>query len=212
MTEHEQWLQDRKSGIGASDASAVIGCNPYKSNVAVYEEKAGLKEPEDISEKEYVKYGTEAETHLRALFALDYPIYDVTYGQFEMIRNPKFPFIFATLDGKLLNRETQRQGVLEIKTTNILQSMTKERWNDRIPDNYFCQCLHQLLATGWDFVILKAQLKTVFQDGEVRLNTKHYTIERKDVLEDMEYLKQEEIKFWKCVESKTRPNLVLPRI
>ena len=48
--------------------------------------------------------------------------------------------------------------------------MHREKWNDRIPDNYYIQCLHYLLATGWDFAILKAQLKTVYSD-EVRLNT-----------------------------------------
>ena len=29
----QQWLKGRMNGIGGSDASAVVGMNPYKSNI-----------------------------------------------------------------------------------------------------------------------------------------------------------------------------------
>lgn len=29
---HEQWLQERLNGIGASEASAIVGMNPYMTN------------------------------------------------------------------------------------------------------------------------------------------------------------------------------------
>lgn len=208
----QQWLEERKKGIGGSDASAVIGMNPYKTNIQLWEEKTGKKEAEDISNKDYVQYGINAEYHLRELFKLDYPQYQVTYNQFKMYKNPEHQFIFATLDAELIDRDTGEKGILEIKTTNILQSMQKEKWNDKIPGNYYVQCLAQLLATGWDFVILKAQLKTEW-DGEVRIQTKHYTIKRSEVLADIEYLKQKEIVFWNEFVLKDRkPNLILPEI
>lgn len=206
------WLEERKKGIGASEASAIVGMNPYKTNIQLWEEKTGKKQHEDISNKEYVKYGVDAEFHLRELFKLDYPQYQVTYEEFKIIKNSEYPFIFATLDGELIDKETGERGILEIKTSNILQSMQKEKWNDKIPDNYYIQCLHQLLATGWDFVILKAHLKTEW-NGEIRINTKHYTIKREEVLEDIEYLKNEEIRFWNEYVLKDRkPNLLLPNI
>lgn len=208
----QEWLQERKKGIGGSDASAIVGMNPYKTNVQLWEEKTGRKEPEDISQKEYVKYGVDSEFHLRELFKLDYPQYAVDYNEFKLHKNPQYPFIFSTLDGELLDRETGQRGVLEIKTTNILQSMQKEKWTDRIPDNYYIQCLHQLLSTGWDFVILKAHLKTEW-GGEVRIQTRHYTIKRTEVLEDIEYLKEKEIEFWtEYVQKDRKPNLILPSI
>jgi putative phage-type endonuclease len=152
----EQWLKSRQNGIGASDASAVVGCNPYKSNLQLWEEKTGRREPEDISGKPYVRYGLDAEKHLRGLFALDYPQYRVTYKTFDMRFSKTHPFIFATLDGALTERENGRKGVLEIKTTEILKSMQYESWRDRIPENYYIQVLHQLLATGYDFAVLSA--------------------------------------------------------
>jgi putative phage-type endonuclease len=208
----EEWLKVRQSGIGASECSAIVGLNPYMSNIELWEYKTGIKEPEDIGDKPYVKYGTEAEKYLRGLFALDFPQYKVGYKDFDIVRNDKYPFIFATLDGRLIERETGRRGILEIKTTEILKSQQKESWKDQVPNNYYLQLLHQLLATGWAFCKLKAQLKTVF-DGEVYLQTKHYHIERADVKEDLEYLLEEEIKFWnENVLKKVKPSLILPPI
>lgn len=206
-----EWKKIRLTGIGASEASAIVGVNPYMSNIELWQYKTGLLEPEDISSKPYVKYGTEAERYLRALFALDYPKYEVGYKPYDLIRNSEYPFIFATLDGRLIEKDTGRKGVLEIKTTEILKSMQREKWKDAVPDNYYTQCLWQLLATGWEFVDLKAQLKYDF-DGEIRLDTRHYHIERSEVEEDLEYLKKEGIKFWKLVKAKKRPNLLLPEI
>ena len=57
----EEWLQARNNRIGGSDAAAIIGLNPYMSNVDLWEIKTGRRQQEDISEKPCVKYGTEAE-------------------------------------------------------------------------------------------------------------------------------------------------------
>jgi putative phage-type endonuclease len=204
----EEWLKIRLKGIGASEASAIVGMNPYKTNVELWEEKTGRREPEDISDKPYVKYGTEAEKHLRALFALDFPQYEVNYKDFDMRYNSDYPFIFATLDGELTEKATGRKGILEIKATEIMKSEQYDKWKDRIPQNYYIQVIHQLLATGFDFVVLKAQLKSAY--GDVRLSTRHYHIEREEVLEDIDYLLQREILFWECVQEDRKPNLILP--
>ena len=89
--------------------------------------------------------------------------------------------------------------------------MQKEKWNHRIPDNYYIQLLHYLLITEFDFAVLKAQLKYEF-DGDVYLQTKHYKIERSEVQEDIDFLESSERKFWKQVQEKKRPDLILPEI
>lgn len=205
-----EWLQARKNHIGGSDASACVGVNPYKSNVELWEEKSGLRLPEDISEKEYVIYGTKAEDYLRGLFSLDFPEYQVFYEDNNMFLNSDYPWMHASLDGELVD-QAGRKGILEIKTTNLMQSMQKEKWQDQIPDNYFCQVLHYLAVTGYEFAVLKAQLKSEW-GGELRITTKHYFIERKDVEEDIKYLVDAEKRFWDCVESGRRPDLILPAI
>lgn len=207
-SKRQQWLEERKTGIGASDAAAIIGMNPWKTNVMLWEEKTGLVESDDISDKPVVKYGNDAEQLLRQLFILDFPQYSVKYDEFKLFRNDKHPFIFATLDGWI---DGEKMGVLEIKTTQIMNPMQWGKWKDGIPDNYYIQVLHQLIATGYDFAILKAQIKHGKPD-DVKLTTKHYTIEKNDVLGDMEYLLEKEIKFWEQVQNKTKPALILPQI
>ena len=209
LKSHEEWLQNR-SRIGGSDASAILGMNPYRTNIELWQIKTGQLVPEDISEQPYVKYGTKAEQHLRELFKLDFPEYQVFYEENNMWLNDRFPFAHASLDGWLIDQDG-RKGIWECKTTNILQSMQKEKWNHRIPDNYYIQLLHYFMVTEFDFAVLKAQLKSEF-NGEIYLQTKHYKIERTDVEEDIKFLESSERKFWKQVQDRKRPDLILPGI
>lgn len=213
---HDEWLALRLKGIGASEASAIVGCNPYMSNQDLWKIKTGRKKAADISSEAHVQYGHAAEGPIRELFALDYPQFEVTYGgEFDMVRNPDYPFIFSTLDGRLIEKETGRRGVYEGKTTEILRSMQKEKWKDKIPDNYYVQNLHQLLSTGWDFAVLHAQLKYTYAAQTipaVRTERRTYFIERADVLDDLNYLLEEEIKFWGYVQRDEMPPLLLPPI
>ena len=212
ITNEAEWLKARLNGIGGSEASAVIGCNPYMSNTDLWQLKTGRKQAPDISSNAHVAYGHAAEGPIRELFALDYPQYEVSYGgAFDMVHNPDHPWLFATLDGRLVEKETGRRGILEIKTTEILRSMAKEKWRDGVPQNYYVQLCHQLLATGWDFAVLHAQLKRVW-DGEVKTTRQTYFIERADILDDLDYLLAEEIKFWGYVQRDQMPPLILPEI
>lgn len=204
----EQWLKERKKGIGGSDAATILGLNPYKSNIDLWNEKTGKVKAEDISDKPYVKYGTEMEDILRESFKIKHPEFFITHKENTIIKHKKYPFLFASLDGEILEVATGREGVLEIKTSEILRSMQKEKWKDKIPDNYYCQVLHYLNVTGYEFAKLFAELR---YDENYQV-TKTYTIERKDVEEDIKYLEQKEIEFWRYVEEDKRPPLVLPNI
>lgn len=206
----EEWLKNRMNGIGGSEISAVIGCNPYMTNVDLWMIKTGMVIPEDISDKPYVRYGTQAEVHLRELFRLDYPQYTVDYVENNSFKNDRYPWAQASLDGWLHDQDG-RLGIWECKTTNILQSMQKEKWNNRIPDNYYCQCLFYMAVLDADFCILKAQLKSEFKDS-IYIQTKHYQIERAEVQRDIDYLMSEGEKFWQMVQQKKKPALQLPAI
>ena len=209
MTEKE-WLEERKKGIGGSDASAIMGQSPWKTNVDLWMEKTGRKEAEDISEKPCVVYGKTMEPLLREMFRVNNPQYEVKHEENTIIRHSKYPFLFASLDGILTNKETGEKGVLEVKTTEIVRSMQYENWKDEnIPDAYYCQVLHYLNVTGFTFAKLVAELK-YSADYQIR---KTYTILRSEVEKDIQYLEQEEIKFWnEYVIKDIRPPLLLPEI
>lgn len=208
----EEWLKERKSTIGGSDAGVILGVCPWKTNEQLWEEKVGIKEPDDISDNPLVMYGTFAEEHLRALFSMDYPQYQTSYEPNAIWINDDYPFAHASLDGWLWDKDGN-MGILEIKTATISSKAQKMKWEgNHIPDNYFAQILHYLLVTEAKFAILKAQLKYEVDGEEPFLYTKHYRIEREEVEEDIKYLAEKEREFDEKVRTKTRPNTILPEI
>lgn len=210
--DHAEWLQERRKGLGASDSGVILGVNPWKTNVDLWAEKTGLKEPEDISDKPQVQYGHDAEPHIRSLFALDHPELTVTYeSPYKIIRSDTFPFIFCTPDGEITTSDG-RKGGLEIKTTEIMNARQWAEWKDRIPDTYYCQVIHQMIAAQWEFVYLVAQIKWTTKEGEKRKDTREYVISRDECIDDIWYIQEQLIRFWKCVEEKTEPPLKLPEI
>lgn len=207
---YDEWLECRKNGIGGSDAACVMGLNKYKSNLQLWREKAGILQPKDISDKPAIIYGKKAESYLRELFSLDFPNFKIEYHEYRMYANDEYPFIYATLDGELID-EICKKGILEIKTTTINNSVQWSEWDERIPDNYYIQVLHQMLATGYEFVILKAHIR-YFKNGDLYTSTRHYKIDRDDEKESMKILLNAEIKFWEHVKNKSEPALILPDI
>jgi putative phage-type endonuclease len=207
---HEDWLENRRKGLGGSEVAAVVGMNPYMNNVTLWELKTGRRERKDISDKPCVQYGTQAERYLRGLFRLDFPQYRVEYVENNTWKNDRFPWAKASLDGWMYDQDG-RMGVLEIKTSEMLGAAQWAKWRDQIPQNYFCQCLFYMAVVEADFCLLKAQLKTEREDMP-RLQTRHYLINRDDVQDDIDYLMTKGAEFWGYVERDERPPLVLPEV
>lgn len=207
----EEWLESRRQGIGGSDAGCIVGANPWKSARQLWKEKTGADKPDDISDKRAVKFGKEAEQYLRALFLLTYPQYTCEYHEFRMYANDRLPFIFATLDGELTDQDGRR-GILEIKTTTIQQAKQWFEWDDCIPQHYYIQILHQLLACDWaEYVELFAHIR--YQKGEeIRAALRKFRIERQDVEQDLQILEEREIQFYKQWQDGTEPPYTLPEI
>lgn len=209
--EESRWKEARKNGIGGSDAACVVGLNHWKTNVQLWEEKTGYSEPEDISDKPAVIYGKLAEDPIRQLFMLDHPEYTLAYDQYGMIANDvQRHWLFATLDGELSDWQGSK-GVLEVKTTEIRRSQDWSKWDGRVPDSYYVQILHQLLATGYEYAWLVAQIK--WHKGDAMQKTiREYRFDRSELVDDLAYLLAAEDKFWDYVKRNERPALTLPEI
>lgn len=210
-TTREEWLKARTQGIGGSDAGCIVGANPWKSARQLWKEKTGVDKPDDISDKPAVKFGKEAEQYLRALFLLTYPQYICEYHEFRMYANDRLPFIFATLDGELTDADGRR-GILEIKTTTIQQAKQWFEWDDCIPQHYYIQVLHQMLACDWaEYVELFAHIR--YKKGEeIRAALRKFRIERRDVEQDLQILEEREIVFYKQWQYGIEPPFILPEI
>lgn len=156
-----------------------------------------------------VEFGNRAEPVMRELFKLKHPEYTLEYHQYDILSQDNLPWLRATLDGDLWvdtpKRFGQNKGILEIKTATLKTKQQWEEWNGKMPQHYYIQCLHQLLATGWDYVILFALLM-----GNSEWVIREFEIYRDDVEDDLAWLLEEEKKFWGYVERNEEPPEILP--
>lgn len=204
--DREDWLSGRSKSIGASEVAIILGQASYKSPLDLWKEKTGRKIADDISEDERVSYGTEAEEHLRALFALKHRRdYKVDYKPFLVYHHGEKPYMTCTLDGELVRLSDGKRGVWECKTALIQSKRALEEWDGRIPNNYFCQVVDQLNITQFDFLVLSAELRFPDNTAEIR----EYTIEADEVRADMAYVEEEVTKFWRYIESDRQPPVVI---
>lgn len=215
INNEDNWHLNRSKGIGGSDAASILGVNPWKTNLDLWREKTGRKKADDVSNVDAVLYGKKAEEYLRQLFMLDYPQYILNYAPYDIHYNNDYEFIRGTFDGELFDPEQfMLKGIFECKTGTIKQKSDWLKWDKKIPQNYFCQVLHYFaIDNDYQFCKLKAQLKYIEPEtGETVLTTKHYHINRDDYKSDIEYLIEEEIKFWEYVQTDKEPPLKLPNI
>ena len=199
----DEWLSARGGHLGASEASAILGLG-FMSKMDLWKIKTGRAKTKDLSQNEAVSYGNRAEESLRQLFMAKHPELVLAYRPYDFVYQEERPWLRATLDGELADEDGD-QGILEIKTATLMSKADWQKWNNRVPDGYLCQVSHQLLATGFRFCYLFAEL--MGSDGNSSLRT--YLFLRENMEDNMAYLLKEEEKFWRCVETDTIPTTPL---
>lgn len=202
----EEWLEVRqRQGIGASEAAAVCGLSPWMTTLELWQYKTGVKQQRDLSDNASVQKGVALEPVIRDFFAAEHPEYSVEHHPYDLLFQSERPWLFATLDGEL--RDTNgKNGVLEIKTATPNSAQKWNEWKDGVPQHYAIQCLHQLLATGWDFVILKAALFSAKTDD---VTIRQYEFYREDHEEDLAYLLRQEERFYQHIVTGTLPHTTI---
>ena len=200
----EDWLANRDNHIGASEAGAILGLG-FMSKIDLWKIKTGRMTPKDLSDNAAVAYGNRAEDALRQLFMAKHPELSLTYRPFDFVFQSERPWLRATLDGELTDIQSDAKGILEIKTTTCLSRADWEKWKGRVPDGYLAQLSHQFLATGFEFAYLFAEL--MGSDGNSVIRSYYFT--REDMQDNMEYLLNEEERFWECVVADRMPPVPL---
>jgi putative phage-type endonuclease len=141
-----EWLAARAGGIGASDAAAVLGASPWKSPFKLFCEKIGLVNA-SAEETEAMEWGNLLEPLIAEKYERETQRSLIDHGRFTLHVNDARPFLFATLDREILQREQRSTpGVLEIKTTGIFHA---EEWAEEPPLVYQIQLQHQMAVMGW---------------------------------------------------------------
>ena len=132
----EVWLEERRQGIGGSDASAVAGVNPWRTRWAVWLDKTG--QAVDVEPTRAMRMGTLLEPVVKALFVEETGIGLADVG---LLRSLEWPFMQVTPDAF-----TEDGGIFEAKTTS---RWLAHEWDDeQVPDHAEVQVQHALAVTG----------------------------------------------------------------
>lgn len=144
--DNAEWLQQRTHGIGGSDVAAIMGISKYKSAYALYMEKVGLLQPEDISDKPAVHWGCVLEPIVGEEYKKNHPKREVRRVN-AICKSIKRPWAQASLDYEVKDEELG-WGVLEIKTAGLNRA---KDWEDGIPLYYQTQIIHYLSVLNRPF-------------------------------------------------------------
>ncbi|MFR3558137.1 MAG: YqaJ viral recombinase family protein [Paraclostridium sordellii] len=152
----EEWLEARRGGIGGSDASSVLGFNPYKSSISVYlekiqhnnlskdlERKGGISLINKKQFKEEVSYKMELGNKLEEFVAREFTLKTgkKVRNINGILKNDNYPFALANIDRAVVGEKA----FLECKVTN---SFSKKLWKKEVPMHYQIQMTHYMAVTG----------------------------------------------------------------
>lgn len=144
----KEQLEERKRGIGASEAAAVLGLNPYRTPLEVWMQKKGLIE---TIETPAMRLGTRLEPVIAEMYQ---EATGLELATTRTILYPKNPIIFATPDRIVKGRHKG----LEIKTANArMAEQWGEEGTDEVPHYYLIQCILCMAVTDlqeWDLAAL----------------------------------------------------------
>lgn len=166
----EEWLQLRRKGIGGSDASVIMGKNPYRSILQLWEEKTG-KLPVTDDGNEYTYWGNVMEPIIRKEFMNRTGL--KVRQKHAMIIHKDYPYLFADVDG-IVTDERGEKCIFEAKTASQYKA---EQWEDGVPEEYILQVQHYLEVCGMDKAYIAALIggnkfvfHTIYRDEELIRN------------------------------------------
>lgn len=184
----EEWLKQRRKGIGGSDAGAICGLNPYKSAYTLWAEKSGMINDE-VPDNEAMRLGRDLEDYVAKRFC-EATGKRVKKSNFSF-RSKEHPFMLANVDRLIIGEDAG----LECKTTNMLSKV--DYASGDIPPSYYAQCQHYMAVTGafkWYIAILQ-------------MNKGFYWYEISRDQEEIDALIEAEEIFWKHIEQNTEPEI-----
>jgi len=133
------WLDERRKGVGGSDAPAILGIDPYRNAIEVYYDKIGELPPK--GETPHMARGNILEPVIARMFA------DATGLKLRRVKakvSKAWPWMRGNIDRLILSKDGNGNGVLEIKAPSIYA----DAWKDGPPDTAFVQLQHYLAVWG----------------------------------------------------------------
>jgi len=190
----KEWLEAKKTKIGGTDASAIMGENKFKSNVQAYRQFKGIEIGEDISGKKCVADGKALESIIAMAWNIDNSEkYSLQQMDNTLALHDDFPYVAGSFDGIITEIETNEKLIWEGKTTTFHSFAMTKAWKDRIPQMYYIQVLFYLWVSGFAEAILTARAYHKYATKPFYTTT-DYRIERNE--NDIEILENAITEYW----------------
>lgn len=186
-----EWLEQRRHGIGSSDASIIMGLSDYESPYTLWEQKTGrapLDPPVDAVTEELREWGNRLEPVIREAVGDRLGLTIVKTDQAWARKD--YPWLRANLDGIVEGEQI----TFEFKNTS---AFNRAMWDDQIPDHAEIQVHHTGLVTGWTDAVVAGLV------GGNHLSVHRITL-NPNILEMMWEAEQ---RFWHLVETDTAPDV-----
>jgi putative phage-type endonuclease len=139
-TERAAWLEERRKGIGGSDAAKVLGISKWGGPLSVFMDKTGRSRDREMTEA--MEMGIILEEVVARLFMMRTGLKVARVNR--MLRHPEYPWMMANVDRRIVG---DKKG-LECKTAHFMKTSHWE--GDELPDDYYCQTQHYCAVTGWN--------------------------------------------------------------
>ena len=203
LLSEDEWLAERRKGIGGSDAGIVMGVSPFKTPRELWHDKKGLlqKSEEDVETWLKFKFGHENEKLIAALFeqVTGYRVFSIR----SMFQHPKYPFMLADVDF-FVEMPDGRIFILECKTCDpeTLQKKWGSPDDDKVPEPYQWQCVHYMATTNIDGVFI-----VCLAAGGMKYYRQRFI--SRDLAKEETLIREEE-KFWYQVQNDIKPPFNMP--
>ena len=144
----DQWLEERKNGIGGSDAAAILGLSPYASALRVYLEKIGEYSEELSVERMY--WGLQFEEKIALEYEVRNPQWKVKHNDSHLITY-HYPDEWCRCTVDAMADNGQYKKVIECKNVS---EYTKDAWTEKVPDHYLIQLMHNMYVSSAQLGVL----------------------------------------------------------
>jgi putative phage-type endonuclease len=181
----EEWLQARRSGIGASDVPAIVGASSWATARHVYHDKLG-ELPDDTTAA--ARWGHLLEDAVAREWAREHGRRVRRVG---IVAHDEHRNRLASLD-RLVAGCPRGRCSLEVKTRS---AYVADSWREGLPDDVLAQVQWQLHVTGFDH----AHVAVLIGGNDFR----HFTEEPDP--EVIDYLVREADLVWRHVQDRTPP-------
>ncbi len=152
----EEWLEERRRHIGASDAPAIMGLTPnWRSARDVAREKLETSPPACSLENKYLRRGQVLEPLVKALYTRQTgrEIFAA-----PMYQHPDYEWMSATPDGWIIGKDLEAliecKTALRFKRHEWLDIWDNAEEYDIVPSRYWVQVQHQMAVTGESRVVV----------------------------------------------------------